>query len=234
MEERVSRESFREFVTNELNRPTSVGRVARLLKKQEGARDDEHRDGEAMRDGERLLVTAEENANAFAHESATVSRQVRNPKLDRAARRRLHQQDLHRCDACQNDRTGCCSPFTRELTLALQLAQLRKSPRPDGITNEILRHLGPVARSALLHAINQSWKTGVLPQEWRAATVVPIPMAIKHKRLLSSYRPIVLTYCVGKFVEHLLLPRLEHLAEDRRLVPAHRASGVQSGTFRGR
>ncbi|KAF0314338.1 Ribonuclease HI [Amphibalanus amphitrite] len=75
VEARVSRESFREFVTTELNRPSSVGRVSRMLKKWEGGGDDEHRDGEAMKAGDRLLVSAEAKANAFAHQYATVSRQ---------------------------------------------------------------------------------------------------------------------------------------------------------------
>ncbi|KAF0294476.1 Hermansky-Pudlak syndrome 1 [Amphibalanus amphitrite] len=72
----LTREQFRDFVTTELNRPTSVGRVSRLLKKWEGAVDDDHREGEAMRIGDRLLVTAEEKANAFAAQYAHVSRQV--------------------------------------------------------------------------------------------------------------------------------------------------------------
>ncbi|KAF0298749.1 Leucine-rich PPR motif-containing protein, mitochondrial [Amphibalanus amphitrite] len=76
VEKRVTREQFRDFVTTELNRPTSVGRVSRLLKKWEGAVDDDHREGEAMRIGDRLLVTAEEKANAFAAQYAHVSRQV--------------------------------------------------------------------------------------------------------------------------------------------------------------
>ena len=82
----MSREQFRDFVTTELNRPSSVGRVSRLLKKWEGASDDEHREGEAMQAGNRLLVTAEEKANAFAAQYAHVSRQVRSPKIDRTAR----------------------------------------------------------------------------------------------------------------------------------------------------
>ena len=166
VEARISRESFREFVTTELNRPSSVGRVSRMLKKWEGAGDDEHRDGEALRIGDRLLVSAEARANAFAHQYATVSRQVRNPNLYRAARKRLSQLNRHTCAECRNGRTGCCSDFTEEeLAQAIQKTQLRKSPGPDDITSEMLKHLGPVARSALLHLINQSWKSGVVPQE---------------------------------------------------------------------
>ena len=220
VEARVSREQFRDFVTTELNRQTSTGRVSRLLKRWEGAADDDHREGEAMRVGDRLLVTPEEKANAFAAQYAHVSRQVRTPKIDRDARRRLATKDLRRCSDCAGAHTGCCSPFTEEeLTRAVLRLQLKKSPGPDGITHEMIKYLGPVARSALLHLINLSWVEGVVPREWRAATVVPIPKATKDKRLLSSYRPIALTSCISKLAERLILARLEFVAESRGLVP---------------
>ena len=47
---------------------------------------DDHREGEAMRVGERPLVTAEEKTNAFVAQYAHVSRQVRAPKTERDAR----------------------------------------------------------------------------------------------------------------------------------------------------
>ena len=221
VEERISRDQFREFVTTELNRPTSVGRVSRILKKWEGAADDDHREGEALKIGDRLIVTAEEKANAFAAQYATVSRQVRASKIDRAARQRLAGIDRRRCADCSGERTDGCSPFTEEeLVRAIQLLQLKKSPGPDGITHEMIKHLGPEARCALLHLINVSWETGVVPREWRAATVVPIPKSSKDKKLLTSYRPIALTSCVSKLAERLILARLEFAAESRRLIPA--------------
>ena len=96
---------------------------------------------------------------------------------------------------------------------------MKKSPGPDGITNEMLKHLGPMARAALLHLINLSWRNGEVPREWRAATVVPIPKASKDKRLLTSYRPIALTSSVCKLAERLILARLAFVAESRSLVP---------------
>ena len=221
VEERVSREHFRHFVTTELNRPTSVGRVSRILKKWEGATDDEHREGQAMKTGDRLLVTAEQKANAFVAQYAQVSRQVRAPKIDRAARRRLSEHNLRCCADCDGARTGCCSPFTEEeLSKAIRKLQLRKSPGPDGISNEMIKHLGPRARTALLHLCNASWEQGVVPREWRTATVVPIPKTSKDKRLLTSYRPIALTSCVSKLAERLILARLEFAADSRGLVPS--------------
>ena len=149
-----------------------------------------------------------------------VSRQVRSPKIDRAGRRRLSGYKSRRCADSDDDHTGCCSPFTEEeLTRTIQQLQMKKSPGPDGITNEMVKHLGPVARAALLHLINLSWRNGEAPREWRVATVVPILKVAKDKRLLTTYRPIALTSSVCKLAERLILARLAFLAESRGLVP---------------
>ncbi|KAF0314429.1 hypothetical protein FJT64_015127 [Amphibalanus amphitrite] len=90
VEGRVSREQFREFVGTTLNRPASLGRVSKILKKWEGATDDEHRDGQAMMDDDnKLLVTDKQKANAFVKTYAQVSRHVRNKKVDLTAKRKF-------------------------------------------------------------------------------------------------------------------------------------------------
>ena len=48
----------------------------------------------------------------------------------------------------------------RELEEALKKMKQKKAPGPDGITNEMLKHLGPGAKRTLLHIYNQSWSTG--------------------------------------------------------------------------
>ena len=76
VEARVSRQRFHQMVSEELNRPNSIGRVSRTLKRGEGATDDEHRDGQAMDHERRLLVKDREKADAFCQTYAWVSRQV--------------------------------------------------------------------------------------------------------------------------------------------------------------
>ncbi|KAF0311097.1 putative RNA-directed DNA polymerase from transposon BS [Amphibalanus amphitrite] len=73
-EKRVSQAHFRNFVETTLNKPASLGRVTKILKKWEGA-SDEHRPGQAMTEGDRLLVTDSEKAEAFNATYAHVSRQ---------------------------------------------------------------------------------------------------------------------------------------------------------------
>ena len=96
----------------------------------------DHRKGEAMRIGERLLVTADEKAYACAAQYAHVSRQVRASKIDRDALRRLAGYKARRCTDCDGAHTGCCHPYTEEeLNRAIYLLQLKKTPGSDGITN---------------------------------------------------------------------------------------------------
>ena len=67
------------------------------------------------------------------------------------------------------------SPFTvAELDTTLDTLQLKKSSSPDKITNEMLLHLGPAAKKKLLQLINDSRRTGTVPQIWKEATMVPV------------------------------------------------------------
>lgn len=220
VERRVSRDSFRKFVSTTLNRPASLGRVAKILKKWDRSTDDEHRDGQALEHKGRLLVTDRAKAEGFVQTYAHVSRQVRTRKVDREAKKKMSNPAWKHCPECGDRQDGCCGPFKmEELTRHLQSAKLKKASGPDGVSNEMLRHLGPVARGALLGLINASWSSAEVPREWRAATVIPIPKSGKDKKLLSSYRPIALTSCVSKLAERLILARLTYQCELRGLIP---------------
>ena len=220
IEQRIRRDRFREFVTSTLNKPASLGRVSKLLKKWERSNDDQHRDGQAMEVAGKTITSDRAKADAFVREYAGVSKQVRVPRLDRAARHKLASQDMRRCRECDDTRRGTCAPFSRaELERELGRLQAKKAPGPDDLTNEMLRQLGPAARTALLVLINSSWLTGEVPRQWRAAKVVPIPKTGKDKKLVSSYRPIALTSHLGKLAERLIKARLCFLAESRGLIP---------------
>ena len=73
----------------------------------------------------------------------------------------------------------------RELEEALKKMK-QKAPGPDGITNEILKHLGPGAKRTLLRIYNQSWSTGTVATIWKEAVIRPIPK--KGKRQTRSFQ----------------------------------------------
>ena len=74
----------------------------------------------------------------------------------------------------------------RELEEALKKMKQKKAPGPDGITNEMLIHLGPGAKRTLLRIYNQSWSTGTVPTIWKEAVIRPIPK--KGKRQAGSFQ----------------------------------------------
>ena len=113
------------------------------------------------------------------------------------------------------------NPITKqELRSALKKLKLKKSPGPDGITNEMLIHLGRAAEDKLLHIFNLSWQKGTLPQVWKEATMIPIYKKGKDRKKASSYRPISLTSCVAKTMERIVNTRLLcHLETNNILAP---------------
>lgn len=111
--------------------------------------------------------------------------------------------------------SDACAPmqldndFTRgELEYALRKCTKRSAPGPDGVTYQALRNLDKSHHPALLEALNKVWRTAELPDVWKVSHVIPIPKPGKPHALLSSYRPISLTSCVGKLLERLVLRRL--------------------------
>ena len=112
--------------------------------------------------------------------------------------------DMRGCHECDDTRRGTCAPFSRaELERELGRLQAKKAPGPEDLANEMLRQLGPAARTALLVLISSSWLTGEVPRQCRAAKIVHIPKSGKDKKLVSSYRPIALTSHLWKLAERL-------------------------------
>ena len=95
-----------------------------------------------------------------------------------------------------------------ELSFALRKLKGGKSPGPDHVHNEMLKHLGTYGRKALLKLINLTWEKSKIPKSWRNAHIVPIHKNGKDPKEAKSYRPISLTSCVGKLGERMVNRRL--------------------------
>ena len=99
----------------------------------------------------------------------------------------------------------------------------RKSPGPDGITNEMLIHLGSAAACKLLQIFHHSWEQGVLPQIWREAIMVPIIKKRKVPKKANSYRPVSLTSYVVRTMERIVNERLKWYLEMEDLLAPEQA-----------
>ena len=96
-------------------------------------------------------------------------------------------------------------PFSmKELKDALKKVKTKKAPGPDGITGEMLKHLGACSRAVLLTIFNHSWMKGVVPAVWKEAVIILVSKKGKDKKNPRSYHPISLLSCVGKLLERMV------------------------------
>ena len=95
-------------------------------------------------------------------------------------------------------------PFRlRDLRRSILKAKPR-APGPDGIQNNLLKHLPEDTLKILKSILNNIWVSGDFPPQWRAATVIPIPKPNKDHTNPLSYRPIALTSCFCKVLECMI------------------------------
>ena len=98
-------------------------------------------------------------------------------------------------------------PFRlRDLRRSIMKAKPR-APGPDGIHNNLLKHLPEDTLKILKEILNKIWTSADFPHQWRAATVVPIPKPNKDHTDPLSYRPIALTSCLCKVLECMINTR---------------------------
>eukprot|EP00660_Eupelagonema_oceanica_P019225 gene19225-biopygen5966 len=123
-----------------------------------------------------------------------------------------------------------CRPFSAaELGVVLRSLRKRKAAGPDTIANEMLSHLGPQGREALLALCNASWAHAEVPRAWRRAEIIPLLKKGKDAQAAKSYRPVALTSSVAKAMERLVRLRLQYVTEKWGLLDP-----AQAGYRRGR
>lgn len=105
-----------------------------------------------------------------------------------------------------------------EVKQALQSCTRNTTPGGDKVSNRLLRNLDEDSIQALTDYFNNHWESGTLPKEWKHADIVLIPKPGK-KQQLDNLRPISLTSCIGKLLEHVILNRLQPYLEDNELFP---------------
>ncbi|KAK2717307.1 hypothetical protein QYM36_006177 [Artemia franciscana] len=95
-------------------------------------------------------------------------------------------------------------PFTiEELETAIKKIK-PGAPGPDQIHNLMLKNLPEEAKNILLILFNKFIKERYTPKEWRKTSIIPIPKTGKDPSNPDSYRPISLTSCFYRLMEHLI------------------------------
>ena len=93
-----------------------------------------------------------------------------------------------------------------------------RAPGPDGIHNNLLKHLPEDTLKILKEILNKIWISADFPQQWRAAKVIPIPKPNKDHTDPLSYQPIAVTSCLCKVLERMINTRLIWYLEKYRIL----------------
>ncbi|XP_037504870.1 uncharacterized protein LOC119379639 [Rhipicephalus sanguineus] len=104
----------------------------------------------------------------------------------------------------------------QEIRAVLQAIKTKSAPGPDKVTNKMLRNLDDQATSRLTDYINECWRKGGIPDEWKRSDVILIPKPGKPLEI-QNMRPISLTSCVGKVMEHACLNRVNGYLESNNI-----------------
>lgn len=111
------------------------------------------------------------------------------------------------------------SPITvAEVRAEINRLRTKTAAGPDKISNRMLRNLDAGSIGNLATYMQDCWDKGEIPQAWKAANLVFIPKPGK-KLSFEHLRPISITSCVGKLMEHVIQTRLNRFMEDQNLYP---------------
>ena len=82
-----------------------------------------------------------------------------------------------------------------------------KSPGPDNIPSELLKHGGESLIKIFTTMCQQIWKTKKLPSHWTKSFIIPIPKK-GDSRKCSNYRTLSLIPHTSKILLRIILNRL--------------------------
>ncbi|KAI8509624.1 hypothetical protein Bbelb_120520 [Branchiostoma belcheri] len=102
-----------------------------------------------------------------------------------------------------------------EVYRKLQQVKVRKAAGPDGIPGKLIREFAFELSVPLADVINSSLQQGSVPEEWKNATVIPLPKTKPPS--IKELRPISLTSLLSKVAENFIcqwtltdiLPRID-------------------------
>ena len=89
----------------------------------------------------------------------------------------------------------------------LQQLKTDKSPGPEGIHPLLLKECAAVLAKPLSLIFQQSYKTGILPDDWKTAHIVPI-FKKGNRTDPANYRPVSLTSIPCKVMETIIKENL--------------------------
>ena len=100
---------------------------------------------------------------------------------------------------------------------------LNKATGPDNLPAKLLKPVASTVAPAITHILNQSFRIGSSPSEWKCARVTPIFKG-GDKTCMENYRPISVIPILAKIMEKVAYDQaIKYLSENKIL------SDCQSG-----
>ena len=210
--------SWRDFAST-LSARTDVGKIYSTIKSLDGSLKINANGAVIVKENGKTITTPDMIANEFVKEYAKVS----HLQLKQEERRRAkgYLNSVHEVCDCEEESAESeqCKPFNKgELQEAIRQLKSGKAPGPDGITNDMIKHLNDKGHTTLLHLINTSLKKKETPDIWKKAIIIPILKKGKPASATGSYRSLSLTSCVVKTMEKMVKNRLSYILKTRNLL----------------
>ena len=198
----AKRTSFKNYVSK-INNNTPMHKVWKMVKKLKGT----HRDTikHTLKPDNSFAETEKTVANSIAF-SLSENSSTENYN-DKFKKNKISSEKTPVDFSSSNEESYNCSFSLEELKSCLSELS-NTTPGPDQIHNEILKHLPDETLKLLLNIYNNLWHTQTFPNNWRLATIIPIPKPGKDHSDPSNYRPIALTNSLCKLMEKIINKRL--------------------------
>ena len=95
---------------------------------------------------------------------------------------------------------------------------INTAPEHDDIIHWFLKRSGDNVRNIMLEIFNRSFRSGIIPAQWKLSIIKPILKPCKTASDPSSYRPISLLCNISKVFERLVFNRLYRYCEHNNLL----------------
>ena len=207
------KKSWKSYV-NKLNSRSSVKKVWDMIRKISGKRTKSNI-SHLIKPDKSVITTKEGIANVLGE---TFSKNSSSENYNEKFQRIKSKEEKKPLNFKSNNDEDYNKPFS----LSELLDSLDKchdtAVGPDLIHYQLLKHLPKKSLDLLLEIYNQIWITGVFPDSWKEATIIPVPKPGKDSTNPSNYRPIALTSCICKTFERMINYRLVWYLESQGLI----------------
>nr|VZI44769.1 unnamed protein product [Spirometra erinaceieuropaei] len=105
------------------------------------------------------------------------------------------------------------SPSLQETIRAVQQLSSGKAPGSDAIPAEVYKHGGPLLMDHLTALLQEMWRQGEVPQDFKDATIVHLYKRKGNRQVCDNHRGISLLNIAGKIFARILLNRLNNHLE---------------------